>query len=128
MARLTLDDKVKSLKEIEQLKDEMIEKLNQIDEDESIAESHISFELVVRDVLLKCIENSRKELPFSLTPKDVEELLPVSSTKVYTLLERGEIPARKIDGKWAIQRDQFLAWFHGSTINNKQDELESVVV
>ena len=28
------------------------------------------------------------------------------------MLERGEIPANKISGKWIIPRDQFLLWIY----------------
>jgi excisionase family DNA binding protein len=68
-------------------------------------------------VLKNLIENSRQELPFSLNPKHLKELLPHGETKIYQMLERGEIPAKKIGGRWIIQRDQFLIWYHGKDLN-----------
>jgi len=117
----SLEEKVRELQEVEQLKEKMVRKITEIKKDDVLNEP-VTFELIVRDAILKCIENTRTELPFSLTPKDLKELLPISDTKVYTLLERGEIPARKIGGKWAIPRDQFLAWFHGSHIKSEERE------
>lgn len=122
----SLEEKVRELEEVEQLKEKMVKKITEIEKDDALSEP-VTFELVVRDAILKCIENTRKELPFSLTPKDLKELLPVSSTKVYMLLERGEIPAKKIDGKWAIPRDQFLTWFHGSHIKSEEREFREML-
>ena len=53
----------------------------------------------VKEVLLQVVENERKELPFSLTVKDLQELLPLSDTRIYNLLISGEIPGKKIGGE-----------------------------
>ena len=64
----------------------------------------------------------QKQLPFTLTPKDIKErkLLPHGMTKIYELLEQGEIPSQKIGGKWVIPRDQFLSWLF--QVNLKDNE------
>ncbi|RCW49766.1 helix-turn-helix domain-containing protein [Halanaerobium sp. MA284_MarDTE_T2] len=55
-----------------------------------------------------------EQIPFSLGVSDLKELLPLSDSKIYMMLESGEIPARKIGGKWTVSRPEFLAWFFGS--------------
>ncbi|MFW6009129.1 MAG: helix-turn-helix domain-containing protein [archaeon] len=71
-------------------------------------------------VMLTLISKSQKNLPFSLEVKDLCKLLPHSSTKIYLMLESGELPGRKLGGKWVISRDQFLAWYYGV---NEAEEL-----
>ncbi|MFW6030216.1 MAG: helix-turn-helix domain-containing protein [Halanaerobiales bacterium] len=66
-----------------------------------------------KDILSDLIKDEVLELPYSLGVKDLKELLPHSETKIYLMLESGELPGRKIGGKWVIQRSAFLAWFHG---------------
>ncbi|MCK8823992.1 helix-turn-helix domain-containing protein [Fuchsiella alkaliacetigena] len=60
------------------------------------------------------IEKSRQEFPFSLKVKDLKRLLPHGETKIYEMLEREVIPAKKIGGRWVVSRDRFLAWYYGS--------------
>lgn len=72
--------------------------------------------------LLIYFENAVKEqinfdfeqIPFSLGVSDLKEFLPLSDSKIYMMLESGEIPARKIGGKWTVSRPEFLAWFFGT--------------
>ncbi|MGP3779399.1 helix-turn-helix domain-containing protein [Halanaerobium saccharolyticum] len=54
------------------------------------------------------------KIPFSLGVSDLKEFLPLSDSKIYMMLEAGEIPARKMGGKWTVSRAEFLAWFYGS--------------
>jgi len=63
-------------------------------------------------------KKSRKDLPFTLSPSNLIEILPYGKTKIYELLNRGIIPAKKIEGKWIISRDKFLAWFYSDLDNN----------
>jgi excisionase family DNA binding protein len=72
--------------------------------------------------LLNYFENAVKEqidydfeqIPFALGVSDLKEFLPLSDSKIYMMLDAGEIPARKIGGKWTVLRSEFLAWFFGS--------------
>ena len=73
--------------------------------------------LDINNIILKLIYKSQKNLPFSLNVKDLAKILPHSNTKIYLMLESGELPARKIGGKWVISRDYFLAWYYGVDIN-----------
>jgi hypothetical protein len=57
---------------------------------------------------------SRKDLAFCLSINDLVSILPYGKTKIYELLNCGKIPAKKIEGKWIIPRDKFLAWFYSS--------------
>ena len=119
-----LENKLKVIEDIQSLKEELMSKAEEIENEvDAATDNYLSFDLVVRDVMMNCIDNTRKELPFSLTPSDLIEMLPISSTKIYELLERGVIPGKKIGGKWAIPRDQFLAWYHANLI---EDGLEKI--
>ena len=82
-------------------------------------------EATMKEVLLETIDNTRKELPFSLTVKDLKKLLPFSDTRIYQMLECGDIPGRKINGKWVIPRDSFLAWFYGNDEIQKEIKLHA---
>ena len=70
-------------------------------------------ELPVNEVLYRVISERREELPFTLCVQDIQEILPHGETKIYELLNTGEIPARKVEGKWVIPTDLFLAWLYG---------------
>ncbi len=69
--------------------------------------------LTVKEVLLELIRENRNDLPFALGADDLAELLPFHITQIYLMLGRGEIPGKKIGGKWVCQRDAFLAWYYG---------------
>ena len=79
------------------------------------------FKPKMEKIIFELILKSQKELPFSLQVNDLCELLPHSNTKIYLMLESGELPARKIGGKWVISRDQFLAWYYG--VNEDVDKV-----
>ena len=86
-------------------------------------------DIKVEEVLLQVIENERKELPFSMTVKQIEKLLPFSDTKIYEWLKAGKIPGRKIDGKWIVPTSKFLAWFHGDFEKSKlESKIEQQVI
>lgn len=73
----------------------------------------------VNKYLLKQLAlRTQKELPFNLSVNDLEDMLPYGKTKIYELLNTGTIPAQKIDGRWIIPRDKFLAWFYGDLDND----------
>jgi excisionase family DNA binding protein len=67
-----------------------------------------------------------EQIPFSLGVSDLKELLPLSDSKIYMMLESEELPARKIGGKWVVSRSEFLAWFYGS--EEDLDLSEQVIV
>lgn len=50
------------------------------------------------------MENNRKGK--ILTASDVAEILGMTKETVYHLLEKGEIPGRKIGGQWRIAEDE----------------------
>ena len=64
----------------------------------------------VKEILLKLIEEERKNLPYTLGVKELLEILPHSKSKIYDMLKSGYLPAKKLGGKWLIQRSLFLAW------------------
>ncbi|MFW5790440.1 MAG: helix-turn-helix domain-containing protein [Bacillota bacterium] len=71
-----------------------------------------------RNKVNQLVAQSRKELPFTLSPKDLIKLLPYGQTKIYEMLNRNIIPCRKIEGKWIIPRDKFLEWYYGYFSND----------
>ena len=45
-----------------------------------------------------------------LTLPEVAVLLKVAEKTVYTMAQRGEIPAFKVRGQWRFKRDDLEAW------------------
>lgn len=45
-----------------------------------------------------------------LTIKEVAALLKLAGKTVYSMAQRGEIPAFKVRGQWRIQRADLTAW------------------
>ncbi len=45
-----------------------------------------------------------------LTVREVAELLKLAEKTVYSMAQRGEIPAFKVRGQWRIQRTDLQAW------------------
>lgn len=79
-------------------------------------------QLTTKEVLKDLIKEEKNELPYALGVADLKNLLPHSDTKIYLMLESGEIPGRKIGGKWVVQRSAFLAWFHGVELEHSLEE------
>jgi len=50
-----------------------------------------------------------------LTIPEVAELLRVAEKTVYTLAQRGEIPAFKVGGQWRFSRGAILSWIEDRT-------------
>lgn len=58
---------------------------------------------------------SAEDLPFSLDPPLVAQVLELKLRQVYELLPKGQIPgAKKIGGQWRINRDILLEAFRGN--------------
>ncbi|MFW6029886.1 MAG: helix-turn-helix domain-containing protein [Halanaerobiales bacterium] len=79
-----------------------------------------------KEVLMELIKDEVNDLPFSLGVADLKKILPHSDTKIYLMLESGELPGRKMGGKWVVQRSAFLAWFHGAEL--EKDLANQVIV
>ncbi len=45
-----------------------------------------------------------------LTIKEVADLLKLAEKTVYSMAQRGELPAFKVRGQWRIQRVDLQAW------------------
>lgn len=74
--------------------------------------------------MMKIMENTRSEIPFSLKVKEVMKLLNLSKNKVFELIHSGELPAKKIGSTWRIPRDQLLAWFYGQQLRGIESEVK----
>ena len=80
------------------------------------------------EIMWKLIEEERDKLPYTLGVKDLDELLPHSKTKIYLMLESGELPGKKLGGKWLISRIHFLAWLAAAEIDESIFERPTVKV
>ena len=50
-----------------------------------------------------------------LTIPEVAELLRIAEKTVYTLAQRGEVPAFKVGGQWRFSRGAIQAWIDNRT-------------
>ena len=68
------------------------------------------------EILEDQIQQTREQLPVSLKPNHLIEIMNTSKSQVYKLLKRDKIPsAKKLDGLgWRIPRDVFLSWWYGN--------------
>ncbi|MFW6015649.1 MAG: helix-turn-helix domain-containing protein [bacterium] len=78
------------------------------------------FDELVERILVHLVSNAQDKLPFALRVKDLDEMLPISATQIYLMLSSGEIPAKKLGGKWIIPRDIFLTWLYGNGVDAKK--------
>ena len=53
-----------------------------------------------------------------LTVVDVATLLKVAAKTVYTMAQRGELPAFKVRGQWRFRRDDIDHWI-GAQVGNR---------
>jgi excisionase family DNA binding protein len=60
-----------------------------------------------------------------LTIPEVAELLRVAEKTVYTLAQRGEIPAFKVGGQWRFSRGAIQAWIDHRTRAGQQPGAET---
>ena len=58
-----------------------------------------------------------------LTVPEVAELLKVAEKPVYTMAQKGEVPAFKVRGQWRFRRADLNAWIDAKTgrPNGNQD-------
>ncbi|WP_172431870.1 helix-turn-helix domain-containing protein [Orenia metallireducens] len=73
-----------------------------------------------QELLRELLREAREELPFVLTVKDIQKLLPFGRSKVYELLKEGVIPNKKVEGKILIPREQFLIWMYCDERENQK--------
>jgi excisionase family DNA binding protein len=50
-----------------------------------------------------------------LTLPEVAQLLKVAEKTVYTITQRGELPAFKVGGQWRFRRADLDSWIDGKT-------------
>jgi excisionase family DNA binding protein len=60
-----------------------------------------------------------------LTIPEVAELLRIAEKTVYTLAQRGEIPAFKVGGQWRFSRSAIQAWINDRTRAGQQTGVET---
>ncbi|MGX4655711.1 helix-turn-helix domain-containing protein [Micromonospora sp. SCSIO 07396] len=48
------------------------------------------------------------------TVREVSRLLSLSLGSTYALVREGEIPARKLGGRWVIPKNRFHSWLDGT--------------
>ena len=56
-----------------------------------------------------------------LTVQEVATLLKVADKTVYTMAQKGEIPAFKVRGQWRFRRADIDAWIQEQTAARRDD-------
>jgi len=56
-----------------------------------------------------------------LTLQEVAALLKVADKTVYTMAQKGEIPAFKVRGQWRLRRKDIDAWIQAQTTWLRED-------
>lgn len=54
-----------------------------------------------------------------LTVSEVAELLKVAEKTVYTMAQKGELPAFKVRGQWRLKREDIHAWIERQKLEAK---------
>lgn len=47
--------------------------------------------------------------------EDIAKAIGVNRRRAFYLLENGDLPARKVGGRWCVTRDQLQRFFEGAT-------------
>jgi len=93
--------------------------------DQAVASSGLTKRQIVEDAVREHIGaegtglvvgriNLREPAPEVLTAGEAAALLQVSESDVVEAAERGELPGRRIGGKWRFGREALLAWIGSS--------------
>ncbi|MDO5558423.1 MAG: helix-turn-helix domain-containing protein [Oscillospiraceae bacterium] len=62
---------------------------------------------------------SATELPVLLRASDVKVYLGCNDNKLYALLKRRDFPSFRIDRKWYVDKEEFIAWMKKSMVKKK---------
>ena len=57
-----------------------------------------------------------------LTLAEVAQLLKVGDKTVYTMAQRGEVPAFKVRGQWRFKRDDLNDWIEQQKATSRDEE------
>ena len=57
-----------------------------------------------------------------LTLPEVAQLLKVAEKTVYTMAQKGEVPAFKVGGQWRFRRTDLDAWIDAKTRRSATEE------
>ena len=60
--------------------------------------------------------------PPELTVLEVAALLKVADKTVYTMAQKGEIPAFKVRGQWRFRRTDIDAWIQAQTTARREGD------
>jgi excisionase family DNA binding protein len=52
------------------------------------------------------------------TVREVADLLSLSTGSTYALVRAGEIPARKLGGRWVIPKQRFHDWLNSASVES----------
>ncbi|OVE82632.1 hypothetical protein BVY03_00545 [bacterium K02(2017)] len=58
-----------------------------------------------------------------LTLKEISEWLKISPQTLYKMLERGELPAIKINNKWRFEKKKIQEWLHTQRLPKQDNQL-----
>ena len=48
--------------------------------------------------------------PVIMTIRDIQAISPMGRIKLLEMAQTGELPARRVRGRWMITRDVFIEW------------------
>ena len=65
--------------------------------------------------------NDARDMTPALTTKEAAELLNVNQKTVLRLIQRGQLPARKVGRVWRLSRHALEAWLAEGPAQAKQD-------
>ncbi|WP_026607541.1 methylation-associated defense system helix-turn-helix domain-containing protein MAD1 [Methylocapsa acidiphila] len=57
-----------------------------------------------------------------LTLAEVAQLLKVADKTVYTMAQRGEVPAFKVRGQWRFKRDDLDQWIEQKKLSQRDHD------
>lgn len=71
------------------------------------------------------IDRSKPESwPYILHPIQIQQIADMGKNKTLELLNSGELPAKRVRGRWLINRDSFLKWLN-SDCHDPADEQQN---
>ena len=64
----------------------------------------------------KVVYTDFSQLPLTLTPMDIKDILGISKNNAYALCNSKDFPAVRIGKLIRINRDRFIEWYNTATI------------
>ena len=66
-----------------------------------------------------------QSLPDICSPSQVLKVLPISKSLLYVAMENGDIPAKRLRGRWLIYKSRLIAWLEQPDNPKSQERLSA---